>query len=87
MPILGVVPWDSAPGGRTNLIVQCTPRRDTERVRTFLSKFHPTEFFIGELGGTPTPSQIQGPCVMLARFRDNIYIILVNMVAHMARVM
>ena len=87
VPILGVVPWDSAPGGRTNLILQRTPRRDTERVRTFLSKFHPTELLIGELGGKPTPPQIEGPCVMLARFRGNIYIMLVNMMTHMAKVM
>ena len=61
-------------------------RSDTERVRTFLSKFHPTEFLIGELGAKPTPPQIYGPCVMLRKFRDNIYIIFVNMVAHLASV-
>ena len=56
-------------------------------MHTFLSEFHLTEFMISELGATLVPPQVQGPYVLLARFRDNIYIILVNIVANMASVM
>ena len=50
VPILGIVPWDSAPRGRTHHILQRTPWRDIERVRNFLSQFHPSDFLMGELG-------------------------------------
>ena len=74
VPILGIVPWDSAPGGGTHHILHRTPRRDIERVRNFLSQLHPSDFLMGELGHKSTPAELQGPCVLLATFRNNIYI-------------
>ena len=79
IPIVGVVPWDSAPGGRVQHIVQRTPRRDKARVLVVLSQFAPMEFVMGNLGSRAPQPECASPVVFLARFRDNIYIFLINM--------
>ena len=79
VPVLGVVPWDSAPGGRVQHIVKRTPKRDKYRVLDFLSQFLPMEFILGELGSKFSQSELRAPLVFLARIRDNVYIFLVNM--------
>ena len=86
IPILGVVPSDSAPGGRVQHIVQRTPRRDKARVLDFLSQFAPMEFVMGELGSRAPQPECASPMVFLARFRDNIYIFLINMPDALAEV-
>ena len=79
VPVLGVVPWDSAPGGRVHHIVQRTPRRDKARVLDFLSQFAPLEFVLGELGVRVPQQEAISPMVFLARFRDGVYIFVLNM--------
>ena len=86
VPVLGVVPWDSAPGGRVQHIVKRTPKRDKSRVLDFLSHFLPMEFILGELGSKFPQSEVRAPLVFLARFRDNVYIFLVNMTDALAAV-
>ena len=79
VPILGVVPWDIAPGGRAHHIVKRTPKRDKARVQDFLSQFAPIEFIIGELSDSTSQQGSAAPLIFLARFRDNVYIFLINM--------
>ena len=78
IPILSTTLWDSAPGGRVQHILRQTPRRDVERARDFLSQFAPYEFVLAELGVTAPQTDLMYPCTLLARFRDNIYIFLMN---------
>ena len=52
----------------------------------FLSLFLPMEFFLGELGSKFPQSELRAPLVFLARFRDNVYIFLVNMTDALAAV-
>ena len=77
--VLGVVPWNSASGGRVQHIVKQTPKRDKSRVLDFLSLFRPMEFILGELGSKFPESELRAPLVFLARFGDNVYIFMVNM--------
>ena len=67
-------------------IVQRTPRRDKDRVLDFLSQFAPMEFVMGELGSHAPQPECASPVVFLARFRDNIYIFLINMPDALAEV-
>ena len=47
-------------------------------MRDFLLQFSPHEFVLAELGVSPQPPELVIPCVMMARFRDNIYVFLIN---------
>ena len=75
IPIVSTTLWDSAPGGRVQHILRQTPRRDVERARDFLSQFAPYEFVLVELGVTTPRTDLIYPCTLLARFRDNIYMV------------
>ena len=68
-------------------IVQRTPRGDKARVLDFLSQFAPMEFVMGELGSRAPQPECASPMVFLARFRDNIYIFLINMPDALAEVL
>ena len=74
IPVLGITPWDPPPVGRVQHILRHAPRRDKERVQDFQSQFSPHEFVLAELGVCPQPPDLVIPCVMMARFRDNIYL-------------
>ena len=84
--VLGVVPWDSAPGGRVQHIVKRTPRRDKATVLDFPSQFAPMEFILGEPGSQFPQSEVRAPLVFLARFSDNVSIFLINMTDAVATV-
>ena len=79
VPVLGVVLWDSAPGGCVQHIVKRTSRRDKSTVLDFRSQFSPMELIHGELGSKFPQSELCAPLVFLARFRDIVYIFLANM--------
>ena len=51
-----------------------------------LSQFAPMEFILGELGSRFPQPQVRAPLVFLARFRDNVYIFLINMTDAVAAV-
>ena len=76
--VLGITPWDSVPCGRVQHILRHTPPWDNERVRDFLSQFSLHEFVLAELGVSPRLPELVIPCVMMAPFRDNIYVFLLN---------
>ena len=52
----------------------------------FLSQFAPMEFILGELGSQFPRPEVRAPLVFLARFRDNVYIFLINVTDAVAAV-
>ena len=72
IPFIYSTPWDGAALGRTESILRFSPRRDKRLLTNFFSQFTLADFVIHEIycpnHHTPTPI----PCVLLARFKDNV---------------
>ena len=71
--------WDGATEGRLETILKCTDFQNLRRVWSFFSRANPLDPLIGECLSCEAPLMQQGPrMALLSRYRDNIYICLVN---------
>ena len=80
--------WDAAPDGRMGTVVACAPPRDRALLNDFFKELDPVECVIGEAKrgwcgwstrvSDPEPPVSAQPGVLFSRFRDNIYIIFMN---------
>ena len=80
--------WDGAPDGRMGTIMASAPPRDRARLREFFRELDPMDFVVSEArrgwwGWATRPSDPAVPVsttpgILFSRFRDNIYIIFMN---------
>ena len=80
--------WDGAPDGRMGTVIASAPPRDRARLREFFRELDPMDFVVSEArrgwwGWATRPSDpavpiSTSPGILFSRFRDNIYIIFMN---------
>ena len=79
------LPWDGAAGGRLDTILKHTEPKNKHRVRDFFSQLQPISSILSEsikidlqrTSGTACIPPL--PIILLSRYRDNIYISLLNL--------
>ena len=83
--IAQTLPWDGAAGGRLDTIIRHTDARNKRLVRYFFSQSKTLPPILGECikhDGTPTPppsrSCPEHQLILVSRYRDNIYICILN---------
>ena len=72
VPILYTTAWDGAALGRTESILRFSPKRDKRLLRDFFSQFTLADFVIHEVFSPPRHTACPIPCVLVARFKDNV---------------
>ena len=80
--------WDGAPDGRVGTILASAPARDRALLRDFFRELDPMDSVVSETRqgwwgwarrpADPEPPASSSPRVLLSRFRDNIYIVFMN---------
>jgi hypothetical protein len=80
--------WDGAPDGRVGTILASAPARDRALLRDFFRELDPMDSVVSEARrgwwgwarrpADPEPPASSSPGVLLSRFRDNIYIVFMN---------
>ena len=72
VPILYTTAWDGAALGRPESILRFSPKRDKRLLRDFFSQFTLADFVIHEVFSPPRHTTCPIPCVLVARFKDNV---------------
>ena len=71
-PIVYSTAWDGAALGRTEAILQYSPRRDRRLLTDFFAQFNLADFVIHEIFCPQHHNPLPIPCAVVSRFKDNV---------------